>query len=199
MKWNDMRKGSKVFLPPKRKVSELVRILKSCPVGWHPMTERKFTCTRGRCICCSHPYFDPEELDALPQTVWENTIPHPEYAKIRVPLPLGNVAYDGSCCHVESDGERFGCAIHGVRPVRCRVYPFFPVFDPEKERVVVLNETMTQVHNATGRCEGLGCGKEAGDGVLDLCRDYLRRIALYVPYSPVLFVGEPDSFIGARG
>jgi hypothetical protein len=194
MKWTSPQVGDRIFPVRPKDKARLKAILGTCPVVWHPDTRRRFKCVRGRCVCCAHPFWLKDEYRSLPDGLKVRSMPHPVFKGAMVPLPMDGVTeYDGTCCFVGFDGDGFCCTVHAHRPLRCRIYPYYPVFDPVSERIVILEEGWTESAMMSGTpCRGLGFGDPVGHDILEDCRRYLMGVVDDAEPLLAFVVGDPE-------
>ncbi|MFW9777570.1 MAG: YkgJ family cysteine cluster protein [Candidatus Heimdallarchaeota archaeon] len=108
-----------------------------------------FSCIDQCSKCCGHAYYLPSEVENLPDHIKEHlTLKNERY--------LINVR-SRRCTFFQPNDKGFFCSIHRYRPLRCRIYPYFPVIVNEKV-IITLETALKMLGDDDGRlkrCPGL--------------------------------------------
>ena len=128
-----------------------------------------FVCMADCSKCCGYAYFLPSEVEVLPE-------------EVRTHLSLKNDKFSiatksGRCIFYETNDEGWFCSIHELRPLRCRIYPYFPCIVDGK--IMITLEPALRMLNDEEKikkqCPGLGqAGKPLPKTISD-CLLFLRK------------------------
>ena len=131
-----------------------------------------FSCIANCNSCCGFGYFLPPEIKNLPNFIKKKLI-FVKDGKYEV-TKLG-----GRCIFYNpSSKTEFFCSIHDIRPLRCKIYPYFPLI--VNQRVVITLEPALKMMNHTTQikhCPGIGkTGKSLKETIKD-CYSFLRNLS----------------------
>jgi len=93
-----------------------------------------------------------------------------------VPKPFKNGV---GCVFFDSKSE-WHCKIHEHRPLRCKLYPFLPLFVDNK--IVIVAEPFVTLHKKKKRtpswfkCYGLGKGKNIKIEIEKLVKEFIKKM-----------------------
>jgi len=133
----------------------------------------KFNCLKGCTECCGYTYFLPNEYRLLKnQEIKKQLIKNQQgiYEAKKV---------EGRCIFCNIQNEEYYCKIHEFRPLRCRIYPYFPLI-VEGKIIITLEPALKMKHHsskANTNCPGIGIsGKSLQQSISD-CLEYLKSLA----------------------
>lgn len=151
-------------------------IARNAKIVWHPLTPHNFQC-EGGCVCCCGPtfYFD-SELGHLPGNILNNLVEDSETGTIHPEFS------EGCCFHTKLQKigcTDYGCLINGFEPLRCKLFPFWPVI--VKDKIIIMAEDILDVFtrdapNPYYRCFGLGKGPDITEKIEKLSREFIIKI-----------------------
>ncbi|MFX0205977.1 MAG: YkgJ family cysteine cluster protein [Candidatus Hodarchaeota archaeon] len=130
----------------------------------------RFSCVLGCHQCCGYAYFLPSELEKLPFSIKQNLILKGDKYEI--------TKKDGRCFFFEWETDNdFYCTIHEFRPIRCRIYPYFPLI--VDKRIVITLEPALKMLKDKGHiksCPGIGTyGKPLKNTIRD-CLSFIKNL-----------------------
>ncbi|MHA1971858.1 MAG: YkgJ family cysteine cluster protein [Candidatus Hodarchaeales archaeon] len=133
----------------------------------------KFQCLKGCSECCGYTYLSASEYGALEKpNIKKHFLKNKNgiYEVERV---------EGRCYFYNRKNRDYYCEIHDNRPLRCRIYPYFPII--VEGRVVITLEPALKMKNHSSNvntnCPGIGTpGKPLKQSISD-CLEYLRSLA----------------------
>ncbi|MFW9854679.1 MAG: YkgJ family cysteine cluster protein [Candidatus Thorarchaeota archaeon] len=108
-----------------------------------------FLCIAQCSKCCGYAYYLPSEVENLPNYIKEHLTLKDEKFWISV--------RSRRCTFFQSNNAGLCCSIHHYRPLRCRIYPYFPVIVDEKI-MITLEPALKMLNDDEGRikqCPGL--------------------------------------------
>ncbi|WP_455464714.1 YkgJ family cysteine cluster protein [Candidatus Hodarchaeum mangrovi] len=132
----------------------------------------RFSCIKGCQECCGYTYFLPDELSSLPDLILPNLMKTPmgTYQAKKNPI-------DANRCFFfeKSQYNSYFCSIHENKPLRCRIYPYFPLI-VEKRIVITLEPSLKMKipsKNATV-CHGIGIKGISINNYIKDCIKFLK-------------------------
>lgn len=157
-------------------------------------TDSKFTqfsCVLGCHQCCGYAYFLPSELEHLPFNIKQNLVLKEDKYEV--------IKKDGRCKFYDNKSESSSfCTIYESRPIRCRIYPYFPLI--VERRIVITLELavkMLKDKNYRGSCPGIGNqGKPLKYTIRD-CIVFLEKLS-DSPSLLATIILESDAFSNIR-
>ncbi|MFW9994031.1 MAG: YkgJ family cysteine cluster protein [Candidatus Odinarchaeota archaeon] len=133
-------------------------------------TFSRFSCIPDCQDCCGYAYFLPSEVEKLPTRIKEQLVL--EGGKHEI------LTRNGRCVFYSPD-KSLNCSIHVHRPLRCRIYPYFPLI--VDQRVVITLEPALKMKNKESdlhhRCPGVGEPGKPLRETLDDCLSFLKKLA----------------------
>ena len=203
----------------KREMLPTVKELKEMKIVWHPTTPAKFRCMPGCCSCCAKPWFLPSEAENLPPEIKNKlmikTIPSERIeAKVIVPKPFRKSGskreqeksgLEYSCCFFDTKSA-YHCLIHPYRPIKCKLYPFFPIITGTE--IIIFAEPFLDIWEPPRKkageeappwfnCYGLGQGgyvdkkeieKLALDYIIGLREEYPPLFLYHIRTDPEIYL-----------
>ncbi len=129
-----------------------------------------FSCIPGCINCCGYSYFLPKEVTNLPIAMKENLILK-EDGKYDILLR------NKRCAFYNSRGEFF-CTIYDHRPLRCKIYPFFPLI-VEQRIIITLEPSLKMKNHPTQikRCPGIGIQGKPLKNTIKECISFLEKLS----------------------
>ena len=129
----------------------------------------KFSCLSMCHNCCGYGYFLPTEVKNLPN-IMKNKLILKKDGKYDI------LRHNGRCVFYNTNNEFF-CSIYDHRPLRCKIYPYFPLI--VDQRIVITLEPALKMKNDTTQiktCPGIGIlGKPLKDTKKD-CLSFLKKL-----------------------
>ena len=125
-----------------------------------------FSCIEKCIECCSYTYFLPDEISSLSNKIYQQ-LTITDDGKYEVQRT------EGRCVFFDETGP-YLCTIHNHRPLRCRIYPLFPVI--VNDRIVITFEPALKMLDQDGvgnNCPGFG---RTTQSILPLVRDCLKFV-----------------------
>ena len=114
----------------------------------------RFFCIKGCQECCGYTYFLPDELPLLPDFILQNLVK----TSIGTYQTNNNPIDSNRCFFFEKDHHNsYFCSIHANRPLRCRIYPYFPLIVENK--IIITLEPSLKMKNPSKNaslCPGIG-------------------------------------------
>jgi Fe-S-cluster containining protein len=171
-----------------------VKELKEMKIAWHPTTPTRFRCMPWCCCCCAEPWFLPSEAGNLPLEIRDKLrIKTALQGRIKIiaPKPFRE-GREGSCCFFDKKSAHH-CLIHPYRPIKCKLYPFFPIVTGTE--IIIFAEPFLDIREPPRKkageetppwlnCYGLGQGKHVDKKeIKKLALDYI--IGLREEYPPL--------------
>ena len=129
----------------------------------------KLSCIKECKECCDYSYYLTYERSKLPE-------------KIKAKLTKSTdgmyeiVKTDRRCTFYNPEQDFF-CSIHRYRPLRCQVYPYFPVI--VDERIVITLEPALKMKNSTDKvkqCPGIGIEGKSLKQSISECISFLENL-----------------------
>jgi len=162
------------LIDPKKNLFILKRALKSPIILDFSQTSffAKFSCQLTCQKCCGYTYYLPSEIQRLTN-------------RIKTKLRQSNnemyeiITNNGRCIFYNPENE-FYCSIHNLRPLRCRIYPYFPVIVDHKIIITIepaLNmKKIKNTSNLSKQCPGIGKEENSLAKTIELCISFLERL-----------------------
>ncbi len=116
-------------------------------VKW--MTESNFQCSANCKECCASTYYFPSELDDLPEEIIQVLIQDEEGK-----WNISQKDEDPRCIFFSEDNA-YNCSIHQYRPLRCRIYPFFPII--HQDQILIYRESHIRMKNEDKAIKNWDC------------------------------------------
>ncbi|NHJ02614.1 MAG: YkgJ family cysteine cluster protein [Candidatus Heimdallarchaeota archaeon] len=129
----------------------------------------QFRCIDGCTNCCSYTYFLPNEITPLPRYILHqlNEIKDGRF----------EVSRNNKRCIFFNESTQFHCTIHKNRPLRCRIYPLFPLI--VENRIVITFEPALKMLNQDGdrnSCLGIGVKGDSLQSMIDDCIIFIKSL-----------------------
>jgi Fe-S-cluster containining protein len=187
-----VKRNSMVFPLPQGEEFALYEIVKNLPVEWHSTTPRKFKCQKGCFKCCTMCWFNKDEISKLPPKYLSGLMPDFKHVQ----------TVNGKCVFYD-EKSALSCTIHKHSSLRCKIYPFEPILDTDRNSIVILAHDImiwggAPVQEPASLCYGLGNGKDVTKTAMKQCREYLLHSILEKSFSRFLWMGKAENFIDKR-
>jgi len=184
----------KVFSLTPEQEFELIDIAEKLPIEWHKTTPRNFQCEPHCCYCCTMCWFNMDEIIKLPKKY------HKGLNEIYGTFYPRTIK---SKCYFYQKKKDLHCLINKYRPLRCKIYPYFPILDLKNDRIVILAQDImvwggNPPQEPASLCYGLGHGPDVSKVSEKLCREYLIHSINEQSHSRFLWMGTPEEFIDKR-
>jgi Fe-S-cluster containining protein len=129
----------------------------------------EFSCIPGCQECCGYTYFLFSELTKLPDKLKEQLIFNEGKYEV--------ITKDDRCAFYQASDDYF-CSIHEYRPLRCRIYPYFPLI--VDKRVIITLEPALKMKNTKNdkqrSCPGIGVEDRPLKQIIDNCLSFLEKL-----------------------
>jgi hypothetical protein len=128
-----------------------------------------FSCQKGCQECCGYAYFLPAELSQIKKEVRSN-LSKSDDGMYEI------TKSNGRCIFYDPIKELF-CRIYDHRPLRCRIYPYFPVI--VDERIIITMEPALRMKNLSinrKHCPGIGKKAKQLKHTIDDCISFLKHL-----------------------
>ena len=169
---------------PKITQYDMVRFYETAKTGkivWHSTTPRCFECEPGCKCCCAPTYYFKSELKALSKEIRSRLI-HDYRSGLYIP----DIS-SGCCFHIPPThiGDiRHGCMIYGHEPLRCQLYPYWPII--VRGKIVIMAEPLCDVFSrdqpdSCHLCFGLGKGTDVSERIEKQARIFLKKMIREAP------------------
>lgn len=159
------------MIDPKKNQFILKRALKSTIILDFSQTSffAKFSCQQTCQKCCGYTYYLPSEIQRLNN-------------RIKTELRQSNnemyeINTKNGRCIFYNPGNEFYCSIHNLRPLRCRIYPYFPVI--VDHAIIITLEPALKMKNTTNlskQCPGIGKDENSLTKTIKECISFLERL-----------------------
>lgn len=129
----------------------------------------KFSCQQTCQKCCGYTYYLPSEIQKLSN-------------RIKTELRQSNnemyeINTNNGRCIFYNPGNEFYCSIHNLRPLRCRIYPYFPVI--VDHRIIITLEPALEMKNTSNlskQCPGIGKDENSLTKTIKECISFLEML-----------------------
>lgn len=197
----------------KKDLSDLVEQMTTAEIQWHITTPQYFECQPKCMVCCEQTYYLPQEIKSLPKPIIAHLgmqclycgTSHLYYKSnglcdtcgqktVIKPLPFDE-ENDFGCFFFNIKASGRHCTIYGYRPLRCRLFPYIPLFMHKTSKIVIVAEDFIPsiIHPSARektlatedfrRCYGLGLGEPINKKEVEQnSRQFLLMLASAVGY-----------------
>ncbi len=129
----------------------------------------EFSCQNGCKNCCGYAYFLPAELSQITEEI-KGSLNKSEKGMYEIKKSNGR-------CSFYDPIKEFYCSIYNFRPLRCRIYPYFPVI--VDERIIITMEPALRMENSSNnkkQCPGIGKKEKQLKQTIDECILFLKYL-----------------------
>jgi Fe-S-cluster containining protein len=129
----------------------------------------RFTCLQGCQKCCGYGYYLPTEIIHLENRVKEKLILEKDGKYV--------ILRDNGRCTFYNSNIEFSCSIYDQRPLRCKIYPYFPLI--VEQRIIITMEPALKMKNYANQikeCPGIGKSGKALQKSIDECLLFLEKL-----------------------
>lgn len=129
----------------------------------------KFSCIKECKKCCGYTYFLFTEVHTLPMEIRDNLILRED----RYEVSLQNKR----CIFYKESERGYYCTIHSYRPLRCRIYPYFPLI--VDQRIIITLEPAIKMLKDTKQpkeCPGIGTNGKNLQETIEECLNFLHML-----------------------
>ncbi|MHA2225230.1 MAG: YkgJ family cysteine cluster protein [Candidatus Hodarchaeales archaeon] len=145
-----------------------------------------FSCISGCKECCGYAYYLPSEVWDLPKSIQDQLIEKND-GKYEIRLTKKR-------CVFYNSKKAYYCTIYNVRPLRCKIFPYFPVI-VERRVIITLEPALRMINYQVQRdtCPGIGKRGKPLTTTIDECLSFLCKLD-EVPRLLTTVILDSDSF-----